>query len=272
MTRSDRFVAVPFTICAALTLAGCADNKQPGARGARSDWRPLPLTQNGKVHPAWHQTGWGGFVAEDGMLRTAPDEKGLGMLLYTKEEFGDCQVRVVFKADKPTANSGVFVRVDDGMLRRLDEKSEPASRDQTGQLTPEGAKAMQEASEKQLGAWYAVHHGYEVQIADGGDPFHRTGAVYSLAPSALTPSPSGAGTWRTMVITLRGNVVEVEVDGQHTATLDPDSKDVPPRKVWHEPDRGPKRPTHGYIGLQNHDPGDIVHFKEVSIRPLNGGR
>jgi hypothetical protein len=24
----------------------------------------------------------------------------------------------------------------------------------------------------------------------------------------------------------------------------------------------------GYIGLQNHDPGDIVWFREISVRPL----
>jgi hypothetical protein len=24
-----------------------------------------------------------------------------------------------------------------------------------------------------------------------------------------------------------------------------------------------------YIGLQNHDPGDVVYFKEVSVRPLD---
>jgi hypothetical protein len=28
------------------------------------------------------------------------------------------------------------------------------------------------------------------------------------------------------------------------------------------------RPETGYIGLQNHDPGDEVWFKEVSVRPL----
>ena len=262
--------ALLFLAVAALAATGCADDKRPAssAQASKSDWRQLPLTQGGEVHANWHQVGHGGFKAEDGMLVTAPDEKGLGMLTYTKEKFGDCQIRVVFKTSKAAANAGVFVRVDDGILKRLDEKSEPASRDQTGQLTPEGVKAMQEASEKQLGAWYGVHHGFEIQIADGGDPFHRTGAVYSLAPSSYTPSPSAPGTWRTMVITLDGNRVEVEVDGQRTTTFDPDSRDVPPRKVWHEPDRDPKRPTHGYIGLQNHDPGDIVHFKEVSIRPL----
>ena len=39
-------------------------------------------------------------------------------------------------------------------------------------------------------------------------------------------------------------------------------------KEWFEPKREPKRPVAGYIGLQNHDPGDVVWFKEVSVRPL----
>jgi hypothetical protein len=32
--------------------------------------------------------------------------------------------------------------------------------------------------------------------------------------------------------------------------------------------REPKRPVVGYIGLQNHDPGEIVWFREVSVRSL----
>jgi hypothetical protein len=24
----------------------------------------------------------------------------------------------------------------------------------------------------------------------------------------------------------------------------------------------------GYIGLQNHDPGDVVWFRDISVRPL----
>ena len=266
MSRCAQLCALSFLVF--VVAAGCAgDNRQEESRDP-AGWRSLPLTKGGTVHPDWRQVGWGGFVAEEGTLKTAPDERGLGLLLYTKEKFGDCQVRVVFKAEKGGSNAGVFVRVDDGIIRRLDEKSPPADRDETGQLTEEGQRAMREASEKELGPWYAVHHGYEVQIADGGDRFHRTGAVYSLAPSSLTPGPSPPGTWRTMVITLRGNVVEVEVDGQHSTTFDPASPDVPARKVWHEPNRDHPRPAHGYIGLQNHDPGDTVWFREVSVRPL----
>jgi hypothetical protein len=43
---------------------------------------------------------------------------------------------------------------------------------------------------------------------------------------------------------------------------------LPPRKNWTEPIRELKRPTHGYLGLQNHDPGDVVWFKEVAVRRL----
>ena len=51
-------------------------------------------------------------------------------------------------------------------------------------------------------------------------------------------------------------------------TFDPAGPGVPARKQWHEPKRDPKRPEAGYIGLQNHDPGDVVWFREVSVRPL----
>jgi hypothetical protein len=270
-----RFTALLVVALTTLAHTGCADEKRstdkqsPAAPTAdKSDWRQLPLIRDGQIDPAWKQVGPGGFVVENGMLRTAPDERGLGMLLYTKEKLGDCQIRVVFRPEKATANSGVFVRLDDGMLRHADEQPLAAGRDAAGQLTPEGAKAMQESSEKQLGPWYAVHHGYEIQIADGGDPYHRTGAVYSLAPSSFDRTQFPIGNWRTMVITLKGTQVLIDLDGRRLTTFDSASSEVPKRTQWHEPDRTAPRPTHGYIGLQNHDPGDVVWFKEISTRPF----
>ena len=64
----------------------------------------------------------------------------------------------------------------------------------------------------------------------------------------------------------------VDIDGQRITTFDPDSRDIPRDRKWYEPKREPKRPTVGYIGLQNHDPGDVVTFKEVSVRPLKGAK
>jgi hypothetical protein len=66
--------------------------------------------------------------------------------------------------------------------------------------------------------------------------------------------------------------VLVDVDGKRVTTFDPAGKDVPAGREWYEPRREPKRPAAGYIGLQTHDPGDVVDFKEVCVRPLPAGK
>jgi hypothetical protein len=191
----------------------------------------------------------------------------MGLLVYTREKFGDCQIRVVYRGNKPEANSGVFIRIDDGILSRIGEKTHGVERKQDGSLSPEMVSRMKEASEKQLGAWYAVHHGFEVQILDAGDSWHRTGSIYSLAEATAAPAKA-TGDWRTMIITLEGERVSVEVDGKSVSSFDAAGPNLPARKSWSEPVREIKRPTHGYIGLQNHDPGDVVWFKEVAVRNL----
>src|SRR5262249_29632887 len=183
------------------------------------------------------------------------------------EKFGNCQVRVVYKAKDAKSNSGVFVRIDDGILAKVDEKHAPARRDRDGKLTKESLKAFMDASEGERGPWYAVHHGYEVQICDAEDPYHRTGSVYSLAKAAAAPEKPPA-EWKTLLITLTGSRVLVDIDGKRVTAFDPDGRDVPVNRKWFEPKRAPKRPEVGYIGLQNHDPGDVVYFQEVSVRPL----
>lgn len=233
---------------------------------ADGNWRSLPLITNGKLDPNWVHVGWGGFVVDDGALRTACVPQGLGLLVFKKERLGNCQVRVVFKAKDAKSNAGIYVRLADGILDQVGKPGAAFDRDATGKISKDSMSKVQASAERDEGPWYAVHHGYEVQIADGGDPFHRTGSIYSLAPSSAEPTQGG--TWRTMVITLDGEQIRAELDGKSVSNLDLTRKDLPPRKQWHEPKREPKRPVAGYIGLQNHDPGDVVWFKEVSVRPL----
>src|SRR5262245_5509212 len=200
-TRTVAASLMLFLLSGFCLAAGAED--QPAA-----DWRMLPLVKDGKVDPAWVQIGWGGFAVEDGSLRTACDEKGLGLLLYSKEKFGNCQIRVVYKAQDAKSNAGVFVRIDDGILAQVSEKHPAGLRAKAGKLTKESLKAFMAASEQAQGPWYAVHHGYEVQICDADDAYHRTGAVYSLAKAAALGDPPATG-WRTMVITLTGNLILV---------------------------------------------------------------
>ena len=241
-----------------------------GERDAASggQWRALPFITDGKINPAWGQMGWGGFVVDGGALRTECDDRGMGVLLYKPEKFGDCQIRVVYRCEKATSNAGVFARIDDGALAKIGEKSPEVHRDAKGKLAPEMIERLKEASEKHLGGWYPVHHGYEVQICNASDTWHRTGAIYSLAKAAPVPEKP-LSEWRTMVIVLDGERITVDVDGKRLSSFDATAADNPPRENWTEPIRELKRPTHGYIGLQNHDPGDVVWFKEVSVRPLD---
>lgn len=246
-----------------------------GSIDAEDAWRSLPLIENGKVAAGWQHVGFGKLVVDGDAVRTECDEQGLGLAVWTKEKLGNCQIRVVFRTQDARSNAGVIVRLDDGVLDWVGKDSPAVKRDKDGKLSAEMVARMETASEKEQGAWYAVHHGYEVQICDTGDPLHRTGAIYSLAPAASSPPLRGGetatesrATWRTMIITLDGNLVRVEVDGKLLTEFDPASKDNPPRKIWHEPKREPRRPEAGYIGLQTHDPGDVVWFREVSVRPL----
>lgn len=191
------------------------------------------LLFNGKNLDGWEHVGPGRFVVEDGLLKT---EGGMGLLWYKKEKLGDCVLRVVYKTTRPSDNSGVYVRI----------------------------------AEQPADPWYAVHHGYEVQIADseGGSPYRISGAIYSFAQATARPSKP-AGEWNALEISLRGDRIETSLNGVPVAKFDP-SDPVPelsPRGGMGDPEPGP-RPTSGYIGLQNHDGNCVVYFKEVLVRPL----
>ena len=247
-----------------LVLTGVASLQAAPADGLA--WRPLPLIKDGKVDPAWMHIGWGGFVEDEGALRTDCNPKGLGLLVYKAERLGNCQIRIVYKGTEPRSNSGIYVRIHEDVLKEEHRPGGAFVRDAAGKPSEESIEKMKASGEREEGPWFGVHRGYEVQIADGGDPYHRTGAVYSLAPSSAMPKKVG-GEWRTMIITLAGEKIRVDLDGQRVSTFDP-ANPVPARKIWHEPKREPKRPMMGYLGLQNHDPGDTVWFKEISVRPL----
>jgi hypothetical protein len=145
-----------------------------------------------------------------------------------------CVIKVVYKTTSPASNSGVFVRIAD----------------------------------KPKDEWFAVHHGYEVQILDKNDEFHSTGAIYSLS-KVTSRAAKSTGEWNTMEITLKGPRILVSVNGTQVNDFDP-KQPVPERTKEWEPERGP-RPEVGYIGIQNHDDyaqNTNVYFKEISVRSL----
>jgi hypothetical protein len=188
-----------------------------------ADFKPL---FNGKDMTGWKHVGPGEFTVADGMLKTSG---GMGLLYYEPAKFGNATVRVVFKTSGPRDNSGVIIRL------------------------PEHPRDP----------WYAVHHGYEVQIDAAGDEWHCTGAIYSLSKvSERAQNP--ANEWNTMDIVLKGQLTTVFLNGKKVNEFRGDQQ-VPERKQWFEPVRGP-RPDAGYVGLQNHDGNTTIYFKEVSVK------
>ncbi|HEX5222499.1 MAG TPA: DUF1080 domain-containing protein [Verrucomicrobiae bacterium] len=251
---------------ALIALAAAATGALIGADSpARSEWRFLPLVTNGKVDTNWVFLGWGKFAVEDGTLRTDPDPKGLGLLVYRKEKFGNCQIRVVFKPKEVKSNSGVYVRIGDGILGEVNRPGAAFERDAEGTPSKASEEKMKASADREEGPWFAVHQGYEAQIA--GD---STGSIYSLANASVTGTK--AGEWRTMIITLDGTKIDVELDGKPASSFDSAKTDLPSRKQWYEPKREPRRPEAGYLGLQTHDPGDVVWYKEISVRSLPEAR
>ncbi len=180
---------------------------------------------NGKDLSGWKMVGPGSFAVEKGVLKTVG---GMGLLYHESQPYGDCRLRVVFKTASSRDNSGVFIRMP----------------------------------EKPNDPWFGVHNGYEVQIDAGGDEWHATGSLYSLAqtkPGHQKP----AGKWNVMEIDLKGQTTTVYLNGAKVNEFH-GGQTVPERKQWFEPVRGP-RPDAGYIGLQNHDAKSTVYFKEVSV-------
>jgi hypothetical protein len=172
--------------------------------------------------------GPGGFSVEDGCLKTSG---GMGLLWYAGEKLGDCNLRVVYKTTRLIDNSGVFIRI-------ADRPADP---------------------------WFAVHHGYEVQICAGQDEWHRTGVIYSMTRTEIE-AEKPVGEWNELEIELDGDLVRVTMNGVLLTDFDP-SQPVPPREKDYEPERG-SRPPHGYVGLQNHDANSVVFFREVSVAGL----
>ena len=175
----------------------------------------------------WQMAGSGRFVPVGN--NTVESQDGIGLLWYTKEQFSDFVLTVDWRSMNVFDNSGVFIRF-------------PA----LGNADP--------ANDWKL----AVDQGYEIQIDERGfnpstnttgDAFHRTGAVYQLAPANVQNSKP-LGEWNRFEITATGNDVTVKLNGLEVSRLIGDGS----------------RPLRGHIGLQNHHPGSRVQFRNVFVK------
>lgn len=97
--------------------------------------------------------------------------------------------------------------------------------------------------------WVAVNGGYELQISDLDGPRHDTGSVYSFQGSLDVPTKP-PGEWNHYRIRVVGQHYHVEVNGVVVN------------------DFIGERGFAGHIGLQNHDDGSPVRFRNVTVKRL----
>jgi hypothetical protein len=214
-------VLVMLFLAAGDTLASAADR----------EWRQL---FNGQDLSGWQHVGAGWMSVEDGLIRTH-GTKGEGLLWWTRDKFGNCEIRVVYRTGEKPADSGVFIRI-------------PIEPRETSM---------------------PVHYGYEVNIEIDParwqeDDYYATGSLYSFTKIFAKMDRPGP-QWNTLDITLAGPRTIVFVNGTKVTDYK-DGDPVPPRRD-DDPFRGP-RPNEGYIGVQNVD-DEPVFFKEIAVRPLH---
>ena len=201
----------------------------------------------------WSQAGAGGFsLLPDGTMRSSG---GMGMLWYSKQQFGDYSIRLQFRDAAPDghrANSGVFVRFPDPRTP-LDQRPEGCSTTGSARTAPE---------------WVAIYCGNEIQIYDGdtGEP-QKTGSVYNFDPLDLDHAKvTPKGQW---------NDYEIRVVGQHYTII---RNGVVINEFDNTPGKSSSRagdpPTDlrqflsGYVGLQNHSDNDLIEFRNIRVRNL----
>ena len=189
------------------------------------------LLFDGKTLNGWKATGDSkGWAVEDGAIANLVK----GGYLATVDRFDNFALSLEFKVE-PHANSGIFFRWAD------------------------------------LGD--PVQTGIEMQILDSygveKPGKHDCGAIYDcLAPTKNACKP--AGEWNKVVLTCRGNLIWIDMNGKRIVYMNLDLWTTP-----HENADGSRNkfktaykdmPREGHIGLQDH--GRKVWFRNVKIKPL----
>jgi hypothetical protein len=197
----------------------------------------------------WQQAGPGSFDFDAGeqvlVARPGPE---IGLFFYAAQAFSDFTLRLQFRVDAHSDNSGIF-------LRFRDPRQPP----------PPGLNNPRIAANP---AWLAVDTGFEIQIDDAAQPDqadkHRTGAVYDIDIGAAVGQQLYArgsslqpGEWNDLEVRVLGDSYEAFLSGFRTTAFE-NIDTARGRSAAQDP-------LSGFIGLQTHT--GTVSFRAVRIRP-----
>ena len=233
------FLAFVVIFCPALLHAGQEANEKNDGFKAIFDgktlegWEEMPSRNN----KAWRVV--------DGMI-VGEGDKGQGYLTYSKDkEIANFELKFLYRFPGK-GNSGVNIR---------------AREDKTGRRKFEGYHAdigHVGIGGKILGAWdfhtpgrreHRCFRGDSLVIAEDDKP------TITPLQGAVTAKDINKGGWNELHIIVNGNKFQFFLNGKPSAEF-----------VEHLPEA--KRLHSGMIQLQLHDPGMIVHFKDIRFKLL----
>lgn len=166
---------------------------EPGVtRVARATFKVVDVPQledgyellfDGTTKDGWTQAGPGEFRVDDGSLVSYG---GLGLLWYSAKEFGDFSLRMSWKVEDGTDNSGVFVRFPN-----------------TGEVHQT-----------------AIDQGHEIQVHEGANTSEpqKTGSIYNFKREERRNS-NPIGEWNDYEIRAKGRTLEVILNGEVVNTF-----------------------------------------------------
>jgi hypothetical protein len=104
--------------------------------------------------------------------------------------------------------------------------------------------------------------GFECQVNQTHGDVKKTGGLYAVK-DVLNESPAKDDTWYTYEVIVEGKHVVIKIDGKVTTDWTEPTPPTPPKGM------AGRIIQHGTIAIQGHDPGSEVHYKNISIKPLD---
>ena len=231
-------------ILASTCIAGCTANKKKLAETDRDGfvsifdgktlkgWQALPA----KTAPAW--------TVADGMI-VADGDKGRGYLTYANTEIADLEIKLSYRFPDE-GNSGISIRAREDETHKRHFQCYHADFGHVG------------IGRKVLGAWDFHTPGRREHNCFRGDRLvidANDKPKKIRIENALTAEDINKGDWNTVHVIARGNNFKFYINGKLSSEF-----------TEHLP--AEKRLDKGMIQLQLHDPGMIVHFKDIRLKIL----
>ena len=200
---------------------------------------------DGKTMKGWEATPANtakAWTAEDGMI-VGNGDKGLGYLTYENKEVADFELKLSYRFPGK-GNSGISIRAIPDKTRHRKFQSYHADLGHVG------------IGKQVLGAWdfhtpgrreHRCFRGDHLVIAENDKP------TFTDLKGAVTLDDIKKGGWNTVHLIVKGNNFKFFINGRPSAEF---TEHLPEAKRLHK----------GMIQLQLHDPGMIVHFKDIRLK------